>query len=196
MRGIRRIVWSGLLAALVLGARAQAADDPVHFCQDDEGNVVAQKAPCDDGTLRKDTLDDSTRVPPLRATPGERRASPRVAARAAPSPPRRRPIARGPVDPRFATPESTWKTFTEAVRSGDRATALACLTPSALPNLEADPGTIALDDLRRSVESVTRIHDEGDLGSFWSFRATRRSGRPTWIFLEQTDEGHWKIAAM
>jgi hypothetical protein len=97
------------------------------------------------------------------------------------------------IDPRWATPESTLRTFIGAVNAGDRALAVSCLTSFALSDLGPEPDDLPLDDLRETVGSFTGYVAEGDLGPFWSIRALREGARPKWIFFERTGAGEWKI---
>ena len=82
-----------------------------------------------------------------------------------------------------------------AVKSGDRALVLSCLTNSALADLGPDVDELPLGDLQATVGSFTGYVVEGDLGPFWSVRALRAGARPKWIFLERTGSGDWKIGA-
>lgn len=101
------------------------------------------------------------------------------------------------VDPRYATPERTWSTFSTALRAGDGPAARSCLTPGALeglaPSVESviggGPWSVFVDD-------AARVELEGHTGPFWSMRLERRGVRPKWVFLVRGERGEWKIAAL
>ena len=156
-------------SALVLGS--MAADEPstIYECTDANGNVVYQDDPC------------------IEAAPVAPKPAPRPAE---PAPPGR------PVDVRWASPQKTLQTFVGAVKAGNRALVLSCLTSSALAELGPDAAALPLETLRETVGSFTGYVAEGDLGPFWSIRALRKGMRPKWIFFERTGTGEWKIAAI
>jgi len=99
------------------------------------------------------------------------------------------------VDARWTSPQRALQTFVGAVKAGDRALVLSCLTASALADLGPDLEELPLQDLRATVGSFTGYVVEGDLGPYWSVRALRDGTRPKWIFLERTGFGEWKIGA-
>jgi len=100
----------------------------------------------------------------------------------------------GPVDPRFASPERTWQTFSTAMRDGDRVAARACLTSTALRDLGPLIDSSTPEKLSEFVGGPARVNLEGDVGPFWSLRISRARERPKWIFLVRTEGGEWKIA--
>ena len=53
-----------------------------------------------------------------------------------------------------------------------------------------------LDNLRRMLNTFTRIDDVGDLGPYWSIQGVRDEQRPKWILFEETPAGEWKIAGI
>jgi hypothetical protein len=112
-----------------------------------------------------------------------------------PAPPRPR-RSFGPVDPRFASPERTWETFVSAMRNGDRETALNCLGETTREEFGASVETLSAEALRALAAEYERVEFEGEVGPFWSVRVLRANTRPTWIFLQRTEEGAWKIAAI
>jgi len=101
-----------------------------------------------------------------------------------------------PRDPRLLSPERTWQTYLAAMRKGDRALALACLTSSALTKSGPDIESLPLEKLREIVEVYTGLEMKGDVGPFRAARASRTNGRLKWIFFERTGDGAWKIAAI
>jgi hypothetical protein len=82
------------------------------------------------------------------------------------------------------------------VRSGDRAAALECLTSSALAEHGSRAESLRLDELLETVNAITRVVPEGEVGPFWAIRGDRGTARPKWIFLERTERGDWKIGAI
>ena len=103
-------------------------------------------------------------------------------------------LAKAEVDPRFASPERTWQTFSAAMRGADRSGARACLTSNALRDLGPLIDTSAPERLTELVGQPARVHVEGDVGPFWSLRISRGRERPKWVFLVRTEGGEWKIA--
>jgi hypothetical protein len=101
-----------------------------------------------------------------------------------------------PVSPSFRSPEQTWRTFLVAIENGDRTSAVACLTPTALESLGTDADSFFLEDVRTLVGTFVRIEDEGDLGPFWSIYGVRVKQRPKWILFERIETGEWKIAGI
>jgi len=202
-----------LLAALTvaLGAGGALADSEIHRCEDADGQVIYQDDPCPvEGRKRREPAipdarpasQSQPRVPdpgrspivaPARAT---RRA--RVVPRPAPLPPPSPALERElpPVDPRFATPERTWETFVAAMGHGDRETALACLTATARDELGPMVESSSEEAMREFVRTFVRVEFEGRVGPFWSLRVVRPHARPTWIFLQRTEDGALKIAAI
>jgi hypothetical protein len=178
------------LAGSALALGSIAADEPskIHECTDVKGNVVYQDDPCI----------EAVPVPPKPQVAPK----PRVVAkpRAAALPPAPRPAGPAPpgrlVDARWATPEKTLRTFVGAVKAGDRALVLSCLTSQALADLGPDAEALPLERLNETVSSFTGYVSEGDLGPFWSIRALREGTRPKWIFFEETGNGEWKIGAL
>lgn len=108
-------------------------------------------------------------------------------------PPRRSHL---PVDPRFASPERTWETFVNAMRSGDREAALTCLDATTREQFGAMVESSSVEALRALAAEYQRVEFEGEVGPFWSVRVLRANARPTWIFLHKTEDGAWKIAAI
>jgi len=105
----------------------------------------------------------------------------------------------GPVDARYASPQRTWRTFAAAMRAGDRATARACFTPSALEDYGAAVDSLSPDELRAMVDrlggSEPRLEPSTELDPFRLMRTTVAAQRPKWILLERVN-GEWKIAAI
>jgi hypothetical protein len=99
------------------------------------------------------------------------------------------------VDPLYASAERTWRTFVAAMKAADRAAARACLTSAALEDLGPFVDSQPPEKLRETVDALGAIEFEGEVGPFWSLRASGAHGRSRWIFLERTDNGEWKISA-
>lgn len=161
---------------------ALAAEDPddrgeIHLCRDENGVVVYQEAPCE---------------APRKARPTPQKTPPKEPPKVAPSIVEKRPPPKAPPrgsDPRYATPEATWRTFVEALASGDGAAVLGCMTGDARAKTGSD-----LAALRTSVAAIARIEAEGEAGPFWSLRGLRPGRPPKWVLLERTEGGNWKIA--
>ncbi len=177
-----------VLAGCAFALRVFASDAPseIHACKDAKGEVVYQDEPCSEPVKRK--------VAPAIRAPARVSAPPRAPAPApkAVTP----PFDASRVDARWASPERTLRTFVGAVKSGDRALAVACLTSSALAELGPDVGSPRWETLRRTVDAFTGFVSEGDLGPFWSIRALRAGIRPKWIFFERGGDGTWRISAI
>jgi hypothetical protein len=179
MQRVSGVVLLSAAPLLALGLLAPAEEGKIYECMDAKGQVVYQDEPCLEA------------VPVAPKPP----ALPRAAPPPRPRPPEPAPPS-GPVDARWATPEKTLKTFVGAVKDGDRALVLSCLTSSALADLGPDLEALPLEKLRETVRSFTGYVAEGDLGPFWSIRALRKGMRPKWIFFERTGTGEWKIVGI
>ncbi len=210
------------IAASLLAQGAIAADEPpkIFECKDAEGNVAYQDDPCKEAPpaakIKAAVKPKSKALPMARpaasgkskpesklvakvtpkAAPESRRAALPWAAVLPAAPPLAQHALFNPeVDARWTSPQRTLQTFVEAVKSGDRALVLSCLTSSALADLGPRPEELPLQQLQATVGSFTGYVVEGDLGPFWSVRALRPGTRPKWIFLERTGFGEWKIGA-
>lgn len=192
----------------------------IYACQDADGNTVYQDDPCvEPKPAAKKPGEPAPKAPAktkaaTKAKPAPKPAPAAVKPSAASPPPAKKPLyvvksraavlpsltlpppPAGRVDPRWATPETTLRTFIEAVNAGDRALVLSCLTSSALSDLGPSPEALPLEGLRDTVSSFTGYVTEGDLGPFWSIRALRQGERPKWIFFERTGLGEWKIVGI
>ena len=217
MKHVLRVLLVVVASIAAWDGHALWAREEIHECKDANGNVIYQDDPCADARPKQQTqrtggmasvsqrAGEPARTKPTTATagkkvpasPGHPLRMPEIVERAmgdrlAASPNE----AALPADPRFASPEKTWRTFTTALRDGDRGAAFACLTASALTAFGPDAESFPLEKLRETVNAFTRIDVEGDLGPVWSLRASRANSRPKWIFLERTGKGEWKIAAI
>jgi hypothetical protein len=189
-----------------------AADEPhtIYECKDAKGEIVYQDDPCIEApaaAVKPQAAKPQSAAKPKAKAKSVAAAKPKVAstpeaaalpwvAVIPPSPHSSEPPApRYPVDARWATPEKTLRTFVDAVKSGDRALVLSCLTSSALADLGPDLDELPLQQLQATVGSFTEYVVEGDVGPFWSVRALRAGTRPKWIFFERTGFGEWKIGA-
>jgi len=179
---------------MAIGPIEAGESSTIHGCKDAKGNVVYQDEPCLEPAPVAPK--PSVRAKPPVVSSAKVASKPEAAALPpAPRPAEPAPAGR-PVDARWATPEKTLRTFVGAVKAGDRALVLACLTSSALADLGPDVMALPLEKLRETVDSFTGYVSEGDLGPYWSIRALRAGTRPKWIFFERTGLGEWKIGAL
>jgi len=212
-RGIRGFV---LLAAQVVAIGLLAAgeneESKIYECKNANGAIVYQDEPCIDpppnrakkpqdpkspadvkrSQVPKKSKSKTTTSVPKPAWVVVSRA-PTPAHSTAPSAPAHRG---GPVGGRWETPQKTLRTFLDAVRAGDRSVVWASLTSSARVEFGPDPAAIPMEKLSETVASFTGYVEEGDLGPFWSIRASRAGMRPKWIFFERTPTGEWRIAGI
>src|SRR5262245_5497980 len=129
--------------------------EQIHECKDASGNVIFQHDPCPKKRRASAPKDADEPAPPpkpekkkpvmrslkqpeasvsrpLPATePTVQYRRPIVLPKLEPPPPVRRRDPSSPVDPRYSSPERTWKTFLAALHSGDRRAAADCLTSDA-----------------------------------------------------------------
>lgn len=205
---------------------AMSDDDEIYTCRDENGVPSFQNDPCPALSENTVTINEPaavrvsrTAAPKAKPTARKRTSAP-VVKSPKPKPPRsQRPVATwsrvppaehpppistrnlgtqtfstrldaAPATPSFVSPEQTWNTFLAAVEIGDPGRAAACLTPAARETLGP------LDDLRRMLETFTRIDDGGDVGPFWTIRGVREKQQPKWILFEETPTGEWKIAGI
>jgi hypothetical protein len=191
-RGIPRFALTCcVVSALSLASIAADPEQKIHACKNAKGDVVYQDGPC---------VEPATALPKPKTAPAQKPAvvKPKAAQKSQPVialPPAVVPSGRA-VDSRWATPEKTLQTFMGALKAGDKALALSCLTASALADRGWDAASFPLETLRETVGSFTALVSEGDLGPFWSIRALRAGMRPKWIFFERTAGSEWKIAAI
>lgn len=176
---------------LALGQVAPDAPPKIYECKDTAGNVVYQDDPCIEAAKPK-AKPRAAAKPKAKPKPA---ALPWTAVLPAPPPLVRHAILNPEIDARWTSPQRTLQTFVGAVKAGDRALVLSCLTSSALADLGPDLEALPLQQLQATVGSFTGYVVEGDLGPFWSVRALRAGARPKWIFLERTGFGEWKIGA-
>jgi len=201
------------------GETTGAGDDPVeiHACPGPDGDVVFQTDPCPP-VPAVPRAPAASRPAAERSVPrseaGQAAGSPRSSARRPAASPRRAGSApfvvlpraavaepppaaapSRPSDPRYASPEATWRTFAAAMRAGDRDGALGCLTATALDELRPPVASAPAAELRATVDAVGDVASAGAAGPFWSLRAARPGAPPRWIFLERLPTGDWKISA-
>jgi hypothetical protein len=193
----RRVALVVAAPLLGFGLVASGEEMAIHECKDANGIVVFQSEPCPE-PAPVTPMAPAIPAAPMPAKPKtktKQRVQPAVSHAAPPAAPRPAQPARPdhPVDARWGTPESALRTFVSAVKAGDRALALSCLTSSALAELGPGADTLPMDTLRTTVGTFTGYVSEGDVGPFWSIRALRAGTKPKWIFLERTAEGEWKI---
>jgi hypothetical protein len=197
----------------------------IYECKDADGNVAYQDDPCPAtpppaaarptaGVALKAAAKSAKLAKPKSAPkptdtakPAMAAAKPPVEAKTAPAslpwaavlpaaPPLPQHALLNPeIDPRWTSPQRSLQTFVGAVKTGDRALVLSCLTSSALAELGPDAEELPLGQLQATVGAFTGYVVEGDVGPYWSVRALRAGARPKWIFLERTGYGEWKIGA-
>jgi hypothetical protein len=192
---MKHVLWVSLAGAGALGALGvggSSGDDEIHPCKDATGNVVYQIDPCA----------EPRPVPTPVAKPAPKRtAEPPKAIRAAvpaPAVPPARWVPSAPLRspaPSDGSIVRTWQAFVDAVNTGDRAAALACLTPAAAKSLSTGGGGFPPQAMRDAVRGPIRVVDEGEVGPFWSLRLVRADLRPKWVLFERTEAG-WKISAL
>jgi hypothetical protein len=193
---MRHALWVLLAVAGTLGAAGSPADDGIHACRDAAGNVVYQDDPCV----------EPRPAPPVPVKPAAKRtAAPQKVSRAVVPAPRATPapqarwVPSAPLRSPAPTDGSivrTWEAFVAAVNSGDRAAALACLTPAAAKDLSSGREQFPTRSVRDAVSGQARVVDEGEVGPYWSLRLVRADLRPKWVFFERIESGAWKIAAL
>ena len=208
------IVLTSLAGSLLAHAEpAVEAPHTIYTCKDAEGNVSFQDDPCS-GEAPPAAKPKAVVKSKSKASPAAKPAAKLVAmVRPKPAPEQRpaalpwtavlpaapplvqTPLPNRDIDARWTSPQRTLQTFVGAVKSGDRALVLSCLTNSALADLGPDLDELPIQQLQATVGSFTGYVVEGDLGPFWSVRALRTGVRPKWIFLERTGSGDWKIGA-
>lgn len=191
---VRSLALAALVPVVAFAAAPAPSEEAIHACPDGRGGIVYQGDPCPDRPPARRAV---PRPPaPTRAAPTRPMAShvPRPLPAPAAAPARRFVPYRG--DPRWATPASTWRTFAAAMRGGDRDVAIACLTPAARADVGARIRAMGPDQMRGVVADGGRIHEEGDLGPYWSIRILRAGVRPKWVLFERTPTGAFKIAAL
>jgi len=212
---------AALLAHAAIAADApDAANEPpkIYECKDADGNVAYQDDPCKEAppvaakpktaVVKPKPAAKSEKIAKSKAAPNPPVASkptttakpavaslPWAAVLPAAPPLPQHALLNPEVDARWTSPQRTLQTFVGAVKTGDRALVLACLTSSALAELGPDQEELPLGQLQATVASFTGYVVEGDLGPYWSVRALRAGERPKWIFLERTGFGEWKIGA-
>jgi len=188
----RASVAASIVLLVVTAARAEAEKKEIHACTDPQGEVVYQDEPCLD-TPRK----PAPKPAPVTSGLPVRAPKPAVVRRSAPT---ARPALPAPapraVKVRDAAAEQVWRTFLAALNGGDRTAARSCLTSSALREWGPKIDTLPADTLKEAAGAWARYEFEGDLGPYYAVRTLRAGARPSWIFLERTTKGDWKIAAI
>ena len=193
---MRHALWVLLAVAGALGAAGSPADDGIHACRDAAGNVVYQDDPC----VEPRPAPPAPVKPAARTTPAPQKVSRAVVpARPVPPAPKERWVPSAPLRspvPADGSIVRTWEAFVAAVNSGDRASALACLTSTAAKDLVSTGGAFPSRSVRDAVSGQARVVDEGEVGPYWSLRLVRADVRPKWVLFERTESGAWKIAAL
>jgi len=205
---------------------AMSDDDEIYTCRDENGVPSFQNDPCPELPVKTIAISEPAAVqasrkaaPKAKSTARKRTSAPVVKSPKPKAPQSQRAVASwsrvpsaehpppistrnlgkqtfstrlntAPATPSFVSPEQTWRAFLAAVEIGDPGRAAACLTPAARETLGP------LDDLRRMLNTFTRIDDGGDVGPFWTIRGVREKQQPKWILFEETPTGEWKIAGI
>lgn len=179
-----------------LGIPAALADE-LHACKDENGVVFYQSDPCDQYKTTNNTVPPSHPPATPKRTPAAKPAPKPVPVRKVAAVTRTRPaVAPRGLDSRYETPERTWETFAAAVRAGDRAAVLSCLTGVALEEHGPRADAIPLREFLAVVHSIPKVASEGPAGPFWTLRGDRLGMRPRWILLERDARGDWKISGI
>ena len=100
-----------------------------------------------------------------------------------------------PVDPRFTSPESAWRSFVDATGRADRTGAITCLTGPALSEHEGRIRSLPPDELRK-VAAYSQIAFGDDLGPYRTAVATDADGRKHTVTFGRTANGEWKISSI
>jgi hypothetical protein len=182
----------GLIFAATLAVSPPHADE-LHACKDEYGVVFYQSDPCDQYKTTNTTVAPQPRPAAPKKAPAPKPAPVRKAAtgnRTASA------VAPRGLDARYETPERTWATFAAAVRGGDRAAVLSCLTGVALEEHGPKAEALPLSEFLAVVNSIPRVVSDGPAGPFWTLRGDRPGTRPKWILLERDGRGDWKIAGI
>ncbi len=192
-RTFLKLALAGVVAGFAIPA---ALADELHACKDDNGVVFYQSDPCDQ---YKTTNKTGMPPPPatLKRAASEKPApKPSVVRQVAASTRTRPAVAPRGLDARYETPERTWETFAAAVRAGDRAAVLSCLTGVALEEHGPRADAIPLREFLALVHSIPKVASEGPAGPFWALGGDRPGARPRWILLERDARGDWKISGI
>lgn len=177
----------GALLLLCLAPAVRGGDEEIHVCPDGKGGVVYQGDPCAPLPVAAPKPTAPRRSPPKAPAPAPTSVLPSL------RPVVERGVAARPAsDPALATPEKAWTTYVGAIRAGDRNRAIACLTPEGAARIEGVP----METLRASLEEVVAVRPDVERGSLRALRVERRGRRSTWILLERTASGNWKIASL
>jgi hypothetical protein len=185
-----RTLW--LIFASTLAVSYSHADE-LHACKDENGVVFYQSDPCDQYKTTNKTVAPHPRPAAPKNAPASKPAPVRKAAAATRTAPA---VAPRGLDARYESPERTWATFAAAVRAGDRAAVLSCLTGVALEEHGPRADSIPLREFLAVVNSIPRVASEGPAGPFWTLRGDRPGTRPKWILLERDGRGDWKISGI
>jgi hypothetical protein len=193
-----------LSLALAFGRAAAEDEAPpkIHECVDADGVVTYQSDECGPTPPRKarprPQIAPAPPPPPAPAPVPPPKRTPRrvVVPNLAADDEAQVPEEPGPADPRLGSPQQTWKTFLDALRSGDRALATRCLTSSALEENEPVLTSLSVEFLRQRADALPEIVFKGMAGPFRVATAKVRGQRPEWVFFEKNRKGEWRIAAL
>ena len=98
-------------------------------------------------------------------------------------------------DPRFGSPESTWKTFVEALRRNDLDDAWKCTTPGIRNKFEGDFRAMTPPQLKTMADSTVGFKRSAEFGEFVEAIVVRENGHAGSVtFVRQGKE--WRIAEM
>lgn len=98
-------------------------------------------------------------------------------------------------DPRFATPEATWQTYTNALKRGDTEAAIACLTAAARSTWRPVLRKMTPDRMKSMAESIKEFSVTSSFGDMKEGLAVRHDGRAGFIYF-QSRGNEWRIAEM
>lgn len=98
-------------------------------------------------------------------------------------------------DPSLATPESTWKTFVDALRRADLARAWTCTTPGIRNKFEPAFKAMTPAQLEQMADSISAFARTSEYGEFVEAFVAKASGNAGFVtFVRQGRE--WRIAEM
>jgi hypothetical protein len=107
----------------------------------------------------------------------------------------RRVVVNVAVDPRLASPESTWKTFVDALRRSDLDAAWKCTTPGIRNKFERNFAAMTLTQLKAMADSSVGFKRSVEFGEFVEAIVVRTNGHAGAVtFVRQGKE--WRIFEM
>jgi hypothetical protein len=99
------------------------------------------------------------------------------------------------LDPQFASPEKTWNTYIEALREGDRNTAIKCLTSVAKTKFKKIITEMTLKEMEDMANAINAFSLTESYGEFQEAVVSRHDGQAGFITFQKIGS-IWKISAM